>query len=132
MRLAPSADELVRSALAGKSAISNSSVLTSTRNQDAQSLFALYNGLTSLSALATKAALRTTQDFERSQLQNAFAKQLAEAQNYVEKIDLQDVTLVKGAKLTKEDSALVLPRNTSPASCRRARLRILSRRLRGM
>jgi len=113
LRLAPSADALVRSALAGKSAIGNSSVLTSTRNQDAQSLFALYNGLTSLSALATKAALKSTQDFERSQLQNAFAKQLAEAQNYVEKIDLQDVTLVKGAKLTKEDSALVLARNSS-------------------
>ncbi len=113
MRLAPSADDLVRQALAGKSAISNSSALTSTRNQDAQSLFALYSGLNSLSALATKAALKTTSDFDRSQLQNAFAKQLAEAQAYVEKIDLQKVTLVKGAKLTKEDSALVLARNAT-------------------
>ena len=113
MRLAPSADDLVRQALAGKSAISNSSALTSTRNQDAQSLFALYNGLNSLTALATKAALKTTSDFDRSQLQNAFAKQLAESQAYVEKIDLQKVTLVKGAKLTKEDSTLVLARNAS-------------------
>src|SRR5262245_2373496 len=63
LRLAPSADDLVRQALAGKSAISNSNTMTSTRNQDAQSLFALYNGLTSLSALATKAALKTTSDF---------------------------------------------------------------------
>ncbi len=112
-RLAPTQDQLVRSALAGKSAISTSAVLTSTRNEDAQSLFALYNGLTSLSALASKAALKTTTDFDRSQLQSAFAKQLAEAQSYVEKIDLQKVTLVKGAKLTKEDSALVLARNSS-------------------
>lgn len=113
LRLAPSADDLVRQALAGKSAISSSNTMTSTRNQDAQSLFALYNGLTSLSALATKAALKTTSDFDRTQLQNAFTKQLAEAQGYVEKIDLQKVTLVKGSKLTKEDSALVLARNAS-------------------
>ncbi|MET0547622.1 MAG: hypothetical protein ABWZ40_15085 [Caulobacterales bacterium] len=112
-RLAASSETLVRNALAGRSAILGSQTMQSVTARDAQGLFKLYNGLQALSALAEKAALKTTSDFERSQLNDAFAKAVSEAQTYVDKIDLDRVTLVKGDKLTKEDSALVLSKNSN-------------------
>lgn len=90
--------ELVREALRSRSLISESDVDVDLKSasSDYRKLFALYQGLTSMSALATRAGETGVSSTELAQLRKRFAAGLAEASSYVGTATMEEVRLVQG------------------------------------
>ena len=94
--------ELVREALRSRNLISESDVDLDVKSasSDYRKLFALYQGLTSLSALATRAGEAGVTSTELAQLRKRFASGLAEASAYVGTTTMEEVRLVQGRSAT--------------------------------
>mgnify|MGYP007124710898 FL=1 len=90
--------ELVREALRSRNLVSESDVDLDVKSasSDYRKLFALYQGLTSLSALATRAGEAGVTSTELAQLRKRFAAGLVEASAYVGTTTMEEVRLVQG------------------------------------
>ncbi len=78
---------------------------------DSKKLFALYTGLTSLQALASKAADDKTLSGERDGLDRRFQGGVDQVKSLVTGQGFDDLTLLFGSRAKKVDSALAIPRS---------------------
>ena len=110
----PPASDLVRSALNGRKFIdegSNTSALKGV-SPDYKKLFATYQALNTLSALAARAGEKGVTDGEVSRLQTALAKGLGEISGYVQNLSLDQMRLTTGAVMTTDKGAVGVPKAT--------------------
>ena len=94
----PEADTLVRSALGGRRLIDENAAKldVTSASEDYRRLFALYQGLEGLNALANRAGVKGVSSTELSLITKRFDQGLKEISSYVASAPLQDVRLVAG------------------------------------
>ncbi|MDP3378575.1 MAG: transcriptional regulator [Brevundimonas sp.] len=94
----PQADALVRSALGGRRLIDETAARldVTSGSEDYRRLFALYQGLESLTALANRAGVKGISTTELSLITKRFDQGLKEISSYVASAPLKDVRLVAG------------------------------------
>ncbi|GLK47906.1 regulatory protein FlaEY [Brevundimonas intermedia] len=99
---APKASDLVRAALAGRRIVNEGAVQLdlSGASSDYRKMFAVYEGLTSLSALADRAGVKGLTSAEAAQVSKRFSEGLAEISAYLKTADFEDVRLVQGVSQT--------------------------------
>ncbi|WEK39900.1 MAG: transcriptional regulator [Candidatus Brevundimonas colombiensis] len=95
---APKASDMVRAALAGRRLINESAVDLDLAgaSADYRKLFALYQGLNTLSALADRASAKGLSSAEAAQVGKRFEAGLAEMSDYLKSARFEDVRLVQG------------------------------------
>lgn len=106
----PTASESVRAALAGRRIVNESAVDLdlSGASADYRKMFALYQGLSTLSALADRAGVKGLSTSEQSQLSKRFAAGLEEVGAYLNTAQFQDVRLVQGVSQTSAKSTAAI------------------------
>lgn len=80
---------------------------------DHKKLFSLHQGLKRLAALADEAKDKSTNDIRRGFLEKAFIKGLSQLDDYFDGLDLEELNLLKGDKLTKIESEVAISRGLS-------------------
>lgn len=80
---------------------------------DYKNLFAMYQGLRRMHALALEAADKTTTDTRRNFLDNRFGQGVSQFDDFFNDLDLEGVTLLKGEQLSKVESGVAINRGTS-------------------
>jgi len=110
----PAASELVRSALNGRKFVDEGANATSLKgaSPDYKKLFATYQALNTLSALASRAGEKGVTDGEISRLQTALTKGLGEISSYVQNMSLDQARLTTGAVMTTDKSTVGVPKAT--------------------
>jgi hypothetical protein len=105
---AKQASAAVTAALAGHKLIDESAAKLdlATGSADYKKLFALYQGLGTMLDLANQARDKGTSAIEKTQLQKAFTKGLAEISTYVSSAQMDKLRLVQGAANTTDKSKL--------------------------
>lgn len=110
----PPASDLVRSALNGRKFVdegANTSALKGV-SPDYKKLFATYQALNTLSALAARAGEKGVTDGEVSRLQTALTKGLGEISGYVQNLSLDQMRLTTGAVMTSDKATVGVPKAT--------------------
>lgn len=111
-KVSPPASDLVRSALNGRKFIdegANTSALKGV-SPDYKKLFATYQALNTLSALAARASEKGVTDGEVSRLQTALTKGLGEISGYVQNLSLDQMRLTTGAVMTSDKATVGVPK----------------------
>ena len=110
----PQPDALVRAALGGRRLINESAanVDLNTASGDYRKLFALYQGLETLSALTNRAAVKTLTPGEQALLAKRFASGLTEISGYLNTAKLEDVRLVQGVSTSTSKSSAAVTRDS--------------------
>jgi hypothetical protein len=116
----------VQAALAGHNIIGNSTDLTSTQssgsildaraapfNQDYQKLFNLYQGLNTLSDLATQAQAKNITAIDKSQLAKAFAAGMSQVSDFVDGTTFNNLRLAQGTSKSSTSSTLKINSGSS-------------------
>lgn len=106
------ASDLVRAALGGRRLIdeSNVSLDLAGASTDYRKMFALYQGLTTLGALADRAGVKGIASSEATLLAKRFGDGLAEMSAYLKTAGFEDVRLVQGVAKTSVKSTYALER----------------------
>ena len=106
------ASDLVRAALGGRRLIdeSNVSLDLAGASTDYRKMFALYQGLTTLGALADRASVKGIASSEATLLAKRFGDGLAEMSAYLKTASFEDVRLVQGVSKTSVKSTYALER----------------------
>ena len=109
----PKADALVRSALAGRKIIDEDAARLDVAgsSSDYKKLFALYQGLDTLSALTNRAGVKGLTTTEQALIAKRFASGLAEIGGYVSSADLDAVRLVQGTSTSVSKTTAAVPRD---------------------
>jgi hypothetical protein len=94
---------------ASKTTTSSSGASTTSTNPNYNSLFTLYQGLSTLSDLATQAAVPNQSSFQLSQLQTAFSGGLAEVQNYLTSSPFTGFDVTSGTDTAQQQSTAAVP-----------------------
>jgi hypothetical protein len=102
----------VQSALAGHALINEGAAKLDLpgASEDYKKLFALYQGLATLSDLATRAQTKNLPPVDQSQLAKAFASGLAQVSSYVEGSDFSKLRMAVGTQQTSAGAKLTVPR----------------------
>lgn len=110
----PPASDLVRSALNGRKFVDEAASATSLKGAsgDYKKLFATYQALNTLSALANRAGEKGVTDGEITRLQTALTKGLGEISGYVQNLSLDQARLTTGAVMTTDKSTVGVPKAT--------------------
>ena len=110
----PPASDLVRSALNGRKFVDEAASATTLKGAsgDYKKLFATYQALNTLSALAARAGEKGVTDGEVSRLQTALMKGLGEISGYVQNLSLDQARLTTGAVMTTDKSTVGVPKAT--------------------
>jgi len=82
-------------------------------SEDEKQLFAMYQGIRRLQALATEASESSTSDTRRDFLDRRFQEGVAQMNTFFEELDLEGVTVLKGEELSKAESDLAVSRGRS-------------------
>ncbi|MCH8488912.1 MAG: SBBP repeat-containing protein [Oceanicaulis sp.] len=82
-------------------------------SRDEQQLFAMYQGLRGLQALADAAMQRDVNEFDRSFMQRRFNEGLEQLGGFFQDLDLQGVSVLRGKELSKAESELAISRGQS-------------------
>ena len=111
----PKPDALVRSALGGRRIINEDAARLDVPGApaDYRKLFALYQGLETLSALTNRAGLDTLPASERSLLTKRFASGLAELGTYVSGAEFSAIRVVQGTSSSLSKSTAAVPRDSA-------------------
>ncbi|MDO1559906.1 transcriptional regulator [Brevundimonas sp. 2R-24] len=98
---APPPSELLRTALSTRQFVNPKAAQLDVAgaSEDYRNLFALYQGLTLLNALANRAAAKGVSSFEIDRLNTTFAKGLAEIGDFIAKTDFKGVDLARAQAL---------------------------------
>lgn len=106
------ASDLVRAALAGRKLIdeSNVSLDLAGASGDYRKIFALYQGLNTLGALADRAGVKGLTASESAQLSKRFGEGLADLSAYLGAAKFEDVRLVQGVAQTAVKSTFAVER----------------------
>lgn len=106
--------ELVRTALNGRKLVdegANTSALKGV-SPDYKKLFATYQALNTLSALAARAGEKGVTDGELTKLQTTLTKGLSEISGYVQNLSLDQLRLSTGQVMTSDKSTVGVPKAT--------------------
>jgi hypothetical protein len=108
----PPASELVRSALNGRKFVDEGASTTSLKgaSPDYAKLFATYQALNTLSAVANRAGEKNVTDGEIARLQTTLNKGLGEISNYVQGLSLDQLRLTTGAVMTTDKAKVGVPK----------------------
>lgn len=111
----PKPDALVRAALGGRRIIDENSAKLDLAgaSADYKKLFALYQGLDTLTALTNRAAVKGLASSEMSLLDKRFASGLAEIHAYLTATTLDGVRMVAGVSSTTSKSSAGVPRDSA-------------------
>ncbi len=111
---APAASELVRSALNGRKFVDEGANATTLKgaSPDYKKLFATYQALNTLSALANRAGEKGVTEGEIFRLQTALTKGLGEIGAYVQNMSLDQARLTTGTVTTSAKSTVGVPKAT--------------------
>lgn len=111
----PTPDERLRLALGGGAFVDENATKLSNDNASAseQKLFALYNGLAKLSAIANNAADKTTPDVMLDSLNARFADGLKQVLDYASTIKESDLAVIAGKKATSLAATMIVPQQLS-------------------
>ncbi|KAA5803354.1 PQQ-like beta-propeller repeat protein [Alkalicaulis satelles] len=82
-------------------------------SRDEKQLFALYEGLRGLQALADAAMQRNVNEFDRNFWQRRFDEGLSQLTGFFQDLDLEGVSVLRGKELSKAESELVVSRGLS-------------------
>lgn len=106
---------LVRSALAGRSIINENAAQVDVKgaSADYKKLFAMYSGLETLSALASRASTSGLTSTETALLQKRFASGMAELSKYMTTADLDGVRIVQGTAAATSKTTAAVPRDSA-------------------
>jgi hypothetical protein len=110
----PAVNDLVRQALAGHNIVDpNAAQLdVAGASSDYKNLFAVYQGLNSLSALATQAQATNNTPTQQTELEKAFAAGLAEINSFISTTKLSTVRLADGTVAASQSVATARPADT--------------------
>ncbi len=113
--VAPKADVVVRAALAGHKFIDETAAKLDIKgaSSDYSKLFALYQGLDTLNALANRAATKGVSALELSQLDKRFASGLTEVGSWLSTTDFDGVRMVQGTASSLSKSSAAIPRDSA-------------------
>jgi hypothetical protein len=106
---------LVRSALAGRNIINENAAQLDVKgaSADYKKLFAMYQGLETLSAVANRASTSGLTSTETALLQKRFATGLAELTAYMGTADLDGVRIVQGTSTVTSKTTAAVPRDSA-------------------
>jgi len=112
---APKADVVVRAALAGHKFIDETAAKLDIKgaSSDYTKLFALYQGLDALNAVANRAATKGVSALEQAQLGKRFAAGLAEVGSWLSTTDFAGVRMVQGTASSLSKSSAAIPRDSA-------------------
>lgn len=104
---------LVKAALNGRKFVDEGANQTSLKgaSTDYKKLFATYQALNTLSALAARAAEKGVTDSELKRLQTALTKGLSEITTYTQNMTLEQGRLTAGSVMTTDRSTVGVPKN---------------------
>ncbi len=107
----PADAALVSAALSGKAFFDPKAALYADLNMgdDYRQLFAMYQGVSTLEALATAAQSDTLSAAERARLQTTFARGVAEMQGYVSDAQFDNIRVAAGDRVDDATSKLGIP-----------------------
>lgn len=112
---APKADALVRQALGGRKFVNEDAALLDVKgaSADYKKLFALYQGLDTLNALANRASTKGLSSTELALVQKRFAAGLEEIGAYLPKADFEALRLVQGTSTSVSKTTAAVPRDSA-------------------
>lgn len=112
---APKADALVRAALGGRRIIDEGAARldVKTASADYAKLFALYQGLETLNALANRAATKGVSAVEQAQLARRFTSGMAEMGAWLPAAGFADVRLVQGVAASSSKTSAGVTRDSA-------------------
>ncbi|MES2860967.1 MAG: transcriptional regulator [Pseudomonadota bacterium] len=112
---APKPDALVRAALGGRSFVNEDAAQLDVQgaSADYRKLFALYQGLDTLNALANRASTKGLSATELAMVQKRFASGLSEIGAYVGKADFEALRLVQGTSSSLSKMTAAVPRDSA-------------------
>ena len=112
---APKADALVRAALGGRRFINEDAAQLDIKSASAdyRKLFALYQGLDTLTALTNRAATKGVSALELAQLNKRFAAGLGEVGAWLSATDLDGVRLAQGTAASISKTGAGVPRDSA-------------------
>lgn len=112
---APTADARVRAALGGRKLIDESAAKLDVAGSSAdyKKLFALYQGLETLSALANRAGVKNLSTTETALLAKRFSSGLSELGGYVSSADFESLRLVQGTSTSLSKTTAAVPRDSA-------------------
>jgi len=108
----PPAGELVKAALRGGKVINEGAAQLDLEgaSADYRKLFAMYQGLSTLSGLAERMRAKGVTSTEKMQIQRAFSRGMAEFNTYVDKAAFESLRLTQGEAATRAKSTAPIPR----------------------
>lgn len=111
----PEPDSMVRAALAGRRLIDESAARLDLpgASADYRKLFALYQGLSALTALANRANERGLGASEAAQIQKRFETGLSEVGDYVRTAGFTDIRMVQGVSTTAAKTTAAVARDST-------------------
>lgn len=112
---APKADALVRAALGGRAFVNEDAAQLDVKgaSADYRKLFALYQGLESLNALANRASVKGLSTTDLALTQKRFASGLAEIGSYLGKAEFDALRMVQGTSSSTSKTTAGVPRDSS-------------------
>ena len=112
---APKADAMVRAALGGRSFVNEGAAQLDVpgASADYRRLFALYQGLETLNALANRASVNGLTATDLALTQKRFASGLAEVGAYLGKTEFDAIRLVQGTTSMTSKTTAAVPRDSS-------------------
>lgn len=111
--MASEPSDLVKAALNGRKFVDEGAAVAAapTITGDYKKLFAAYQALNTLSAIANRSSEKGVTDSEIKRLQAAFSKGLNEVNSYVQNLSTDGMRLTTGAVMTSDKSSVGVPKN---------------------
>lgn len=105
--------DLVKAALNGRKFVDESAAVAAspTISGDYKKLFAAYQALNTLSAIANRSSEKGVTDSEIKRLQAVFSKGLNEVNSYVQNLSTDGMRLTTGTVMTSDKSSVGVPKN---------------------
>jgi hypothetical protein len=105
--------QLVKAALSGRKLVDEGGNQTTLKGAsgDYKKLFATYQALNTLSAIAARSAEKGVTDSELKRLQTVLAKGLSEITSYTQNLDLEQGRLTAGSVMASDKSTVGVPKN---------------------
>ncbi|MBO9708735.1 MAG: hypothetical protein J7521_11025 [Caulobacter sp.] len=105
--------DLVKAALNGRKFVDEGAAQAAapTISGDYKKLFATYQALNTLSAIANRSSEKGVTDSEIKRLQTAFAKGLSEINSYIQNLNTDAMRVTTGSVMTTDKSSVGVPKN---------------------
>lgn len=105
--------DLVKAALNGRKFVDEGAALNAapTITGDYKKLFATYQAINTLSAIANRSAEKNVSDSEIKRLQAVFSKGLSEINSYIQNLSTDAMRITTGAVMTNDKSSVGVPKN---------------------